>query len=60
MTGAEIKAGDMIMHDGIPMRLLYRKSSLCWRVQPLFVIAEPRDEWFGSHDTVSKIHTSFA
>lgn len=60
MSIAELKQGDQIMHNGYAVKLLYRIRLNVWRVQPLFVLAEARDEIFSTHDRVSKIHTNYA
>jgi hypothetical protein len=52
--------GDQIMHNEVAMELLHRMPKLdgdVWRVRPLFVTAEDRNERFGPHDVVSYIHT---
>ena len=48
------------MHNGAAVELLYRVPKLegeVWRVRPLFVRGEDRNERFGPHDAVSELHT---
>ena len=49
------------MHGGVPVELLYWLVSAgdasLWRVRPLFVEGEDRNELFSSHDAISYIHT---
>jgi len=56
----ELRCGDQIFHNGLPVELLYRlprPEGETWRVRPLFVIAEDRVESFGPYDSVSFVHT---
>jgi hypothetical protein len=61
---SELKVGDQIFHGGLPMQLLYLIASsedeAWWRVRPLFVAGEDRNERFGPHDVVSHLHTRLA
>jgi len=57
----DLLPGDQIFDGGLPMQLLYLISSSAdeswWRVRPLFVAGEDRNERFGPHDRVSYVHT---
>jgi hypothetical protein len=56
----DLRCGDQLMHNGAAVELLYRVPKLegeVWRVRPLFVRGEDRNERFGPHDAVSELHT---
>lgn len=44
------------MHDGHAIELLWCWRPGWWRVKPLFVRAEERDEFFGTYDDVTFLH----
>ena len=50
-----------IFHNGIPVQLLYRKSTRngcqIWRVRPLFIEQPDRDEEFRPADRITLLHT---
>jgi hypothetical protein len=50
-----------IFHNGIPVQLLYCKSSRngcqIWRVRPLFVEESDRDQKFYATDRITFLHT---
>jgi hypothetical protein len=58
---AHLEIGNQLFHNGVPVQLLYRvrssKSHETWRVRPLFVDGQDRNELFHASDIISFLHT---
>ena len=54
------RVGLRVLHNGVPMELLYEIRPFVWRVKMLFVVAEDRNVSFGPYDRLTPLHAKAA
>ena len=54
----ELRIGLQVFHNGSPVQLIYQVSPHFWKVQPLFIRAEERVEYFSPYEVYKELHTS--